>query len=288
MSGLAGQQSETDDPQIAAFAFGVSTPGQLARRYSGDVRVEVGRVEGENIGRKLEPSHPGLRHRHLRLLQGVLGDLLRDPMKSLTAERRARQTRQARHAGIQKVAQVAFGPRRAGSLNGYRHRQLADGGAVLRAKVSARPVNVRDQIQLLGDSDQRPQVADAARAHRARGAQIRDGWGCPRPQHDLTRDRATPGRVPNRLGRDPVAMAVDFTFKYMHVISCSMIIGSTSSLWPVCGRFSSISQLAAFSSAKVELGVMAGLSHATLGPIRVPCFGRSWTIWKHKEARPRP
>ena len=22
--------------------------------------------------------------------------------------------------------------------------------------------------------------------------------------------------------------------------------------------------------------------------IRVPCFGRSWTIWKHKEARPRP
>src|ERR1035441_2414616 len=22
--------------------------------------------------------------------------------------------------------------------------------------------------------------------------------------------------------------------------------------------------------------------------IRVPCFGLSWTIWKHKEARPRP
>jgi hypothetical protein len=25
-----------------------------------------------------------------------------------------------------------------------------------------------------------------------------------------------------------------------------------------------------------------------LPSIRVPCFGRSWTIWKHKEARPRP
>jgi hypothetical protein len=22
--------------------------------------------------------------------------------------------------------------------------------------------------------------------------------------------------------------------------------------------------------------------------IRAPCFGRSWTIWKHKEGRPRP
>ena len=25
-----------------------------------------------------------------------------------------------------------------------------------------------------------------------------------------------------------------------------------------------------------------------LSPIRVPCFDRSWTIWKHKEGRPRP
>ena len=253
MSGLAGQQSETDDPQIAAFAFSVSAPGQLARRYGGDGCVEVGRIEGEDIGRKLEPGHRSRRDRHLRLLEGVLGDLLRYPMKSLTAERGARQTRQTRHAGIQKVAQVAFGPRRAGSLNGDRYRQLADGGAVLRAKVAARPVNVRNQIQLLGNPDQGPHVADAARAHRARGAQIRDRWGCRRPQHDLARNRATAGRIPNSLGCDSVATTVDFTFKYMHFLSCSMSIGSASSVWPVYARFSSIYQPAAFKYAKVGL-----------------------------------
>ena len=32
MSGLAGQQSKTDDPQIAAFAFSVSAPVLLACR----------------------------------------------------------------------------------------------------------------------------------------------------------------------------------------------------------------------------------------------------------------
>src|ERR1039458_4990001 len=116
MSGLADQQSETDDSQIASFAFGVSAPGQLARRYGGDVRVEVGRVEGEHIRGKFEPSHRGLRNGHLRLLQGVLSDLLRHPMKSLPAERRARQTGQASHAGIQKVGQVALRSRRTGSL----------------------------------------------------------------------------------------------------------------------------------------------------------------------------
>ena len=70
---------------------------------------------------------------------------------------------------------------------------------MLRAKVSARPVDMPDQIQLLGHPDQGPHVADGARAHRAGGAQIRDRWGCRRSQHDLACDRATAGRVPNRF-----------------------------------------------------------------------------------------
>ena len=100
---------------------------------------------------------------------------------------------------------------------------------MLRAKVSARPVDMPDQIQLLGDPDQGSHVADGARVHRAGGAQIRDGWGCRRPQHDLACDRTTAGGVPNRLGRDPVTTTVDLTFKYMHVLSCSMSAGSLSS-----------------------------------------------------------
>jgi hypothetical protein len=34
MSGLADQQSETDDPQIASFAFGVSAPVSLPENPS--------------------------------------------------------------------------------------------------------------------------------------------------------------------------------------------------------------------------------------------------------------
>jgi hypothetical protein len=83
MSCLAGQKSETHDSQVASFALGVSAPGQLARRYCGDVRVEVCRVECENIRRKLEPGNSRLRNRHLRLLQCFLSDLLRHTMKSL-------------------------------------------------------------------------------------------------------------------------------------------------------------------------------------------------------------
>ena len=77
-----------------------------------------------------------------------------------------------------------------------------------------------DQIQLLGDPDQGPNVADSARAHGARGTQIRDRRGLCRSQHDLACDRAAADGIPNRLGRDAVAMTVYRSFKYMHVLSC--------------------------------------------------------------------
>ena len=51
-------------------------------------------------------------------------------------------------------------------------------------------------------------------------------------------------------------MTVDFTFKYMHVLSCSMFIGLTSSSWHVFKCFSSISQPVAFTIAKVGLGAL--------------------------------
>jgi hypothetical protein len=64
-------------------------------------------------------------------------------------------------------------------------------------------------------------------------------------------------------------MTVDLTFKYMHVISCSISIGSKSSGWRIFGRFSSISQPIALKSAKV------GLDHYE---------HRSWTAW-HRHMR---
>jgi hypothetical protein len=54
------------------------------------MRVEVGGVECEHIRREFELGNGGLRNCHLRLRQGMLGDLLRYPMKSLPAEGGAR------------------------------------------------------------------------------------------------------------------------------------------------------------------------------------------------------
>ena len=81
---------------------------------------------------------------------------------------------------------------------------------------------MRDQIQLLGHPDQRADIADRARAHRLRGAQIRQRW---RPQPAPARPgvrRSDPLRIPHRLSSDPVAMAVDFSFEDVHLLSCSI------------------------------------------------------------------
>jgi hypothetical protein len=75
---------------------------------------------------------------------------------------------------------------------------------------------VRNQIQLLGDPDQRSDVADCARAYRTRGTQIRHGWGRSRPQHNLARDGATSIRIPYRLSCDTVAVAIYLAFENMH------------------------------------------------------------------------
>src|SRR5439155_24004481 len=106
--------------------------------------------------------------------------------------------------------------RRASPLDRHCNGQFTHRWAAFRAKPSTRPVNVRNQIQLLGDPDQRPDVADTARTNRARGTQIRHRWRRDWPQHHLTRYRATLLRIPHRLGGDTVAMAIDLAFEDVH------------------------------------------------------------------------
>ena len=230
MPGLADQQAQPHHTQITTFALGMTALGQLARRDGGNVRVEIGRVEGQHIRRESESRNGRLGNRHLCLFQSLLVNLLGYPMKRLTAEGRARQTRQARHAGIQKVAQVTFGSRRAGSLNGHRDSQLANGRTVFRPKVAAGPINMRNEFQLLGDPDQSPDVADGPRPNGARGGQVRDWRTYGGPQHDLAGDRTPADRVPNRLGGDSVAATVNLTFKDMHILSCSIYMDIVSTM----------------------------------------------------------
>ncbi len=218
---LTDQQAKPHQTQIAALALGVPAPGQRARRHRRDVGIEVRGVEGDHVGRQLEPGHRRVRDRHLRLLQLARADLLRHPMRRLPAERRARQARDTRHARIQKVRQVTLRSRRARPLDGDSDGHLADRRAPLGPKAAARPVDVCDQIQLLRDPGQRADVPHRARAHRTRGTEIDDRWRSRRPQHHLARDRPTASRVPHRLGRDPVAVAIHLAFEHMHVLSCS-------------------------------------------------------------------
>src|SRR5437016_9665758 len=60
----------------------------------------------------------------------------------------------AARSPLQKLRQVPLGSGRARPLDGDRHGQLADGGAVLGTQVAACPVDVGYQIELLGDPNQ--------------------------------------------------------------------------------------------------------------------------------------
>jgi hypothetical protein len=55
------------------------------------------------------------------------------------------------------------------------------------------------------------------------------------------------------LGGDPIAVTVDFPFKYMHVVSCSTSIGAMSSVRRVFRRVRATSQPVALKNAKVGL-----------------------------------
>src|SRR6202166_3455444 len=140
MPRLADQDAKPYHPEVLSLALGVSTPGQFAWRLRVDVRIEVRRVEREHVRGKLEPGNGSFRDRYLRLLQLMLGHLLRDAMKPLPAERGSRQTRQARQTRIQKFPQLALGSGRARPLNRHCHSQLAYRWAALRANLSACPI----------------------------------------------------------------------------------------------------------------------------------------------------
>jgi hypothetical protein len=79
------------------------TTRQLAWRHRRNVGVEIRGVEGQHVGRKLEPDYSRFRNGDLRLLQLLISDMLGHPMIGLATECRSRQTRQARYGPIQKL-----------------------------------------------------------------------------------------------------------------------------------------------------------------------------------------
>ena len=98
---------------------------------------------------------------------------------------------------------------------------MSEGGAILGAQARAGAIDVADQIKLLGHPDQGAHIAHRARTNGARGAQIGDGRRSDGAQHHLTRDRTTLVRIPDGLGGDAVAMAIDLAFENMHLFHVS-------------------------------------------------------------------
>ena len=220
LPGLAHQDSQPHHAQILALALGVTALGQLAWRRRCNVRIKVRGVEREHVGRKLKARHGRLGDRHLGLLKLDVADLLGHAMKRLASERRSRQARDARQARVEKLGQVTLGARRAGPLDRHRHCQFADRGAVLGTHAPASSVDVPHQVKLRGHPGQGADVAQPARAHGVRGAQVGQRRRCRRSKHDLARDAASLLGIPHRLRRDAIAATSDFPFEYVHVPSC--------------------------------------------------------------------
>src|SRR6202008_3840784 len=215
-------QAQPDYAQIPSLALGVSPSSQLAGRLRVDGGIEVRRIERKHIGGESEAGDSCIRDGPLRLLQLLVAHLLRDAMEGLARERRAGQARQPRQTRIEKLPQFALGSRCTGALDRHGHRQLAHRWAAFGANPAAGPIDLPNQVQLFGDPDQRPDVTHAARAHRLGRTQIRDSRWIGRSQHDLACNAAAALRIPHGLRRDAVAMAVDYSFEDVHVLSCSI------------------------------------------------------------------
>jgi hypothetical protein len=111
---------------------------------------------------------------------------------------------------------MALGSRRTGPL--YRHgdHHLADCGAILGALLTTRSIDECDQVQLLGNPDQRAGIPDPLGADSANQAQIRDGRRIGRAQNGLSRERTLPDGIPHRLGCDAVSPATHYPLKDVH------------------------------------------------------------------------
>ena len=216
LSGLTHQHRQAHHPQVAPFAFRVSAARQGSGSRGRNVRVKVRRIERQHVRRQLEPPHRRPRQFDLRPLQVLVRDLRRQAMKSLPAKRRGGQAGHPRHTGFQEGRQMTLRRGLTGALHGYRQYHFPDRGAAGRSLHPARSVDHPDQVQLLGDPHQRPDVADPLCTHRPRQSQIGHRRRVGRPQHGLARERALPNRIPQRLRGDAIPPATNLPLEYVH------------------------------------------------------------------------
>jgi hypothetical protein len=102
-------------------------------------------------------------------------------------------------------------------LQRHREHHLANARSVLGAVVTARAIDVSDQIELLGHPQQCADITDRTRADRPRVTEVRLERRVHGTQDHLARDRAALRRIPDRLGRHPVPVPAHLTLEEVHL-----------------------------------------------------------------------
>ena len=82
--------------------------------------------------------------------------------------------------------------------------------------MTARAVDQRNEVELLGDPYQRPDVAHGARPNRARRSEVGHRRRVSRAKVHLPRHRPTLLTVPHRLGGDPVPASAHLALEEVH------------------------------------------------------------------------
>jgi hypothetical protein len=109
---------------------------------------------------------------------------------------------------------MAFAPWRTGPLHRYGEHHLAYRRTIGGTGYATRLIDELDQVQLLGDPYQSPDVTDSPRTNRARQCQVgyrrRIGW----TQHRLACERPLLGGIPQRLRSHPISRATHLALTY--------------------------------------------------------------------------
>ena len=220
MTGLTDQYPDSHDPQVVAFALGMSASRQRSGRRRRDMGVEVRRVERQHIGRQFEALDRCPGECNLRRFQSLVRYALGNAMECLAGKLRGTQTRHSRQAVLEELCEVALGACRAHSLKCHGKHHLAHRRPTLGNVPYACSVDVSDQIDLLRYPEQGPHVSHRLRSYRTCFPQVcLRGWVCGSQDH-LPCNRPFLHGIPYRLSHHPVPAVPHVALEEMHFPSC--------------------------------------------------------------------
>jgi hypothetical protein len=102
-------------------------------------------------------------------------------------------------------------------LQSHCQHHLADRRSILGTVVAASAIDMPDDIELLGNPEQRAHVADRTRPDRPRVTEVCLERRVRGTKNHLSRYRAALRGIPDGLGSHPVLVSAHFTLKKVHL-----------------------------------------------------------------------